>query len=90
MESNTTFAKALDRFRHKLTDEQKKAFQNTTLTDVKIEIQKVQERYGSTKKLRNMARLSKFLEAMEQLEQVVSIYLNVSSFVAFVWVSDAP
>jgi hypothetical protein len=31
--------------------------------------------------------MSKFLEAMQQLEQVISVFLNVSKVVAFIWVS---
>lgn len=87
MQRNSTFQKALDRLQDSLTDKQRQEFRGTTLNDVKQQIQKIQDKYGSTKRLRNMARLSKFLEAMEQLEQVVSVFLNVSSSVAFVWVS---
>ncbi|ROW06784.1 hypothetical protein VMCG_04013 [Cytospora schulzeri] len=85
MPHDTSFKKALDKLLGSLTAEQRQEFGNTTLTDVKDQIQKIQDKYGSTKRLRNMARLSKFLEAMEQLEQVVSVFLNVNSSVAFVW-----
>lgn len=39
------------------------------------------------KKLRSLRRISHFIEAMGQIEQLVQIFLNVSNVVAFVWVS---
>ena len=82
-----TFNKALERFRDSLTEEQKRQFLATNLEDVKSEIQKIQDRFGRDKKLRNLKRLSKFLEAMKQVEQVIKVFLNVHEVVAFVWVS---
>jgi hypothetical protein len=84
---DTTFDRALDRFRGSLTEEQKRDFSSTTLEDVKLEIQKIQHRFGQEKKLRNLRRISKFLEAMKQVEQVVTIFLNVHEVVAFIWVN---
>ncbi|KAK7973119.1 hypothetical protein PG988_007253 [Apiospora saccharicola] len=77
--------RAIDKFRKSLTDEQKKLFVASSLERVKDEIQFIQGRYGSTKKLRSLGRLSKFLEVMAQIEQLVLIFLNVSEVVAFVW-----
>ena len=86
---NDAFGKALVRFRDGLTDEQRREFQTTTLDDVRLEMDKIRDRFGTGKKLRNMKRLSKFLEAMSQLEQVVTVFLNVHETVAFVWVRGA-
>lgn len=83
------FQKALDNFKKELTAQQCRDFGITKLQDVKNEINKIQSQYGSAKKLRGMSRMSKFLEAMHQLEQVVSVFLNVSEAVAFIWVSAA-
>ncbi|KAH8880581.1 hypothetical protein GQ53DRAFT_669656, partial [Thozetella sp. PMI_491] len=80
-----TFGKAVERFRNQLSEEQRVQFATTSLKDVKLEIQRVQDHYGPEKRLRNMRRLSKFLEVMSQIEQVVSVFLNVSEVVAFVW-----
>lgn len=81
--------RAIEKFRQSLTDEQKQLFVASSLDNVKDEIQYIQGRYGSTKKLRRLNRLSKFLEAMAQIEQLVQIFLNVSEVVAFVWVRMA-
>lgn len=81
------FKKALGNFKRDLTAQQCREFGIATLQDVKDEVNKIQNQHGSAKKLRGMSRMSKFLEAMQQLEQVISVFLNVSAFVAFVWVS---
>jgi hypothetical protein len=83
----STFDRALERFRDSLTEEQKRQFLATNLKDVTSEIETIQRRFGSEKKLRNLRRVSKFLEAMKQVEQVVNVFLNVHESVAFVWVS---
>lgn len=85
--TETAFQRAIRKFRKSLTDEQKAEFAASSQDDVLSEIQKIQDRYGSARKLRSLKRLSKFLEAMSQIEQLVQIFLNVSNTVAFVWVS---
>lgn len=87
MEPDPVFQKALENFKKDLTAQQRREFAISTLQDVKDEVNKIQIQHGSAKKLRGMSRMSKFLEAMQQLEQVVSVFLNVSEVVAFIWVS---
>lgn len=87
MEPDPVFRKALENFKKDLTVQQRHEFNITTLQDVKDEVNKIQIQHGSAKKLRGMSRMSKFLEAMQQLEQVISVFLNVSEVVAFIWVS---
>ncbi|UPL00409.1 hypothetical protein LCI18_011343 [Fusarium solani-melongenae] len=79
------FTRALDSFRTTLTPEQQKDFSFNSLQDVQVKIESIQARYGPEKKLRNMQRLSKFLAGMEQVEKLVTIFLNVHEVVAFVW-----
>ncbi|KAI1736489.1 hypothetical protein F4680DRAFT_432296 [Xylaria scruposa] len=85
MTPSKAFDRALQRFRDGLTKEQQKQFEASSLDEVDAEIQNIQSRLGSMKKLRSLGRLSKFLEAMTQIEQLVQIFLNVSEVVAFVW-----
>ncbi|KAH8693390.1 hypothetical protein GQ44DRAFT_595961, partial [Phaeosphaeriaceae sp. PMI808] len=80
-----TFNKALERFRNNLTEEQKREFSAASFEKVESEIQSIQHRFGSEKRLRNLKRISKFLEAMKQIEEVVKVFLNVHGVVAFVW-----
>ncbi|KAM6511299.1 hypothetical protein FALCPG4_016301 [Fusarium falciforme] len=79
------FTRALDGFRTTLTQEQQKDFSFNSLQDVQAKIKSIQDRYGPEKKLRNMQRLSKFLAGMKQVEELVTIFLNVHEVVAFVW-----
>lgn len=88
MEPDLVFQKALENFKKDLTAQQRREFSITKIQDVKDEMNRIQIRYGSAKKLRGMSRMSKFLEAMQQLEQVISVFLNVSEVVAFIWVSS--
>jgi len=85
----TSFSRSLDKFREKLSDRQKQAFSCTKLKDVEDSIQDIQARLGPEKRLRNFARVRKFLEGMQQIEQLVTVFLNVHEVVAFVWVSTS-
>lgn len=82
-----TLNKTVERFRDSLTEEQKQQFSATSFEDVESEIRNIQNRFGSEKKLRNLNKVSRFLDAMKQIEQVVKAFLNVHPIVAFVWVS---
>lgn len=84
--TESTFKKALERFRDSLTEEQKRQFLSTNLQEVKSEIEIIQRRFGSEKRLRNLNKISKFLEAMKQVEQVVTVFLNVNQIVGIIWV----
>ncbi|KAF2684142.1 hypothetical protein K458DRAFT_279973, partial [Lentithecium fluviatile CBS 122367] len=80
-----TLNQTVERFRDSLTEEQKQQFFATCFEDVESEIQNIQDRFGSKKKLRNLRKVSRFLDAMKQIEQVVTVFLNVHPIVAFVW-----
>jgi len=87
--STDSFSKSLARFREKLSEEQKQQFSLSSLEDVELAIQQIQDRIGPEKKLRNFTRIRKFLEAMKQVEELVKIFLNVNEVVAFIWVSPS-
>lgn len=78
MEPNPVFQKALENFKKDLTVQKRREFAISTLQDVKDEVNKIQIQHGSAKKLRGISQMSKFLKAIQQLEQVVSVFLNVS------------
>ncbi|KAI0098044.1 hypothetical protein GGR51DRAFT_565932 [Nemania sp. FL0031] len=77
--------RALQKFRDGLTQEQRQQFSASSIDDVKAEVGNIQNRLGSMKKLRSLRRISKFLEAMAQIEQLVQVFLNVSNVVGFIW-----
>jgi hypothetical protein len=82
-----TFRKSLERFKIGLNAREKQDFALTTLDDVHDTTDKIQRVHGSERKMQNMARLQGFLEGMEQYGTLIEVFLNVSVFVAFVWVS---
>ncbi|RGP60195.1 zinc finger protein [Fusarium sporotrichioides] len=85
IESDPLFDKAVAKFKNRLTKEQTQKFASCTLDDVKTQIREIQSRHGSKRRLRDMDRLSKFVEGMVQLGQVVEVFLNLHNTVALIW-----
>jgi len=81
-----SFENALTKFRASLTEKQRRDFAHCTRNDVEKAIDDIQVRLGSERRLRNMKRIAKFIEAMSELGKVVEVFLNVGNLVAFVWV----
>jgi hypothetical protein len=90
MESNQPqlglFSLYLQSFVETLTDEQKNDFEFSTLEDFQTTIVAIQNRQSSARKMRNLARLRCFLEAMDQYGKVIDIFVNASTLVGFIWV----
>ncbi|KAH7333141.1 hypothetical protein BKA65DRAFT_40515 [Rhexocercosporidium sp. MPI-PUGE-AT-0058] len=80
-----TFEDALEDFKKGLNPKQIQNFQFVTLNDVRETALRIQSEQDQTKSLMNMTRLEGFLEAMEQFGKVIGIFVNASTFVAFVW-----
>lgn len=83
--SKSLFNQTLERFKISLSDAEKEDFRLATLDDVHNTIRDIQDEHASGRKMRNMARIQKFLEGMEQYSNVIEVFLNASIFVAFVW-----
>ncbi|KAI5820878.1 hypothetical protein BZA77DRAFT_300146 [Pyronema omphalodes] len=81
----SVFNQALSRFKLSLTPKEVDNFQFTSLQDVERTIVDIQKKQAATKTLRNMNRLRPFITAMEQYGKVIEVFVNASSFVAFVW-----
>lgn len=79
--------RSMDQFRRELTDAQLKEISGANRMSINHEIQKMQAGLGREKSLCRIGRMSRFLDAMEEVEKLVSIFLNVSEAVAFIWVS---
>jgi len=84
---DSSFENALIKFRASLTERQARDFATCTREDVAKAIEDIQVRLGSERRLRNMRKIAKFIEAMSELGKVVEVFLNVANAVAFVWVS---
>ncbi|RSL61425.1 hypothetical protein CEP54_006268 [Fusarium duplospermum] len=83
--SDPIFDKALAQFEKRLTKKHREIFAQCTIDDVKSQIRHIQDRHGSQRRLKHMGRLSKFIEGMVQLGQVVEVFLNIHNGVAFIW-----
>ena len=83
---DTGFRRVLEQFKATLSQDDKEDFRLSTLDDLKLEILAIQEKQASEKKMKNSARLKSFLEAMEQYDEVVKVFLNTADILAFVWV----
>ena len=82
------FQKVLDEFRAALPEDDQDEFLHTTLEDLQRCILQIQSDQASSRKCRDMARLKRFLEAMEQCGKIVEVYLNCSNLIAFIWVRN--
>lgn len=87
MAEESTFRKALERFKCDHPRETEiQQFQWTDLSSLKTSIQELQVKQAPRQKMRNWARLGAFLEGMEQYEKLIEVFLNASTYLAFVWV----
>jgi len=83
--SDDAFARARSKFTKSIGPHLAQQFSGCTLKDVRDAIRDIQREHGEEDNLRNMRRLSAFIEAMEQFGKVVDVFLNASEFVCFVW-----
>ena len=70
-----------------LKKKDKDNFTMTTIEDLQQAIGQLQKKQLTERRMQNMTRLKRFVEAIEQYGKVVEIFCNSSEFVAFVWVS---
>jgi len=81
------FQLGLQKFKASLSDKERREFGVTTLQDLKIAIETIQQKQKSERKLRAMSKLGRFLEGMKEYDKIVAVFLNTSVILAFVWVS---
>ncbi|KAK1753778.1 hypothetical protein QBC47DRAFT_387120 [Echria macrotheca] len=80
------FRRALQQFKDEhLKGPESEQFQFTNLQTLKLSMKEIQDEQAAKSRMRNMNRLRKFLEGMEQYEKLIEVFLNASEFVAFVW-----
>jgi hypothetical protein len=80
-----TFEAILSDFKTRLTPKEQESFQFVTLDDVRKTALLIQKDQEQLKSMMNLARIESFLEAMDQFGKVIEVFVNASSFVAFVW-----
>lgn len=83
---SSNFKLVLPRFRLTLTPAEVDDFAFTRLEDVESALAEVQAQQARQKRYRCASRISIFLQAMKDYGAVVETFLNISNYVAFVWV----
>ena len=86
--TSSQFNQALEEFKAELSQHEIDDFGFATAEDLKKSILQLQERQKSEKRMRNLHRLTAFVEAMEQFDKVVQVFLNATDYLAFVWVCN--
>ncbi|EXJ62014.1 hypothetical protein A1O7_02446 [Cladophialophora yegresii CBS 114405] len=80
-----SLSRYLAKYKSRLTRDEEKELENTKLSDVKRQILQIQDQQGKERKAINLTRMDKFIKAMDEWENVVSIFADSTVFVAFVW-----
>jgi hypothetical protein len=82
---NEQFKQAVASFSKRLTKEEINNFRFSSMDEVLLAIEKIQEVQGHRRDMMNLARTKRFLEAMGQYGQVIEVFLNASEVLCFVW-----
>ncbi|KAL1647099.1 hypothetical protein SLS58_002870 [Diplodia intermedia] len=82
------FQRRLQEFKQDLSPDQEENFKFTTLDDLKRLVHSIQEEQLKSRRLTNLRRLAPFLEAMEQFDKVVQIFLNAADLLACIWATQ--
>jgi hypothetical protein len=83
----TGFERVLTRFKSDLKKRDRDNFQMATLEGLQQAVGDIQKKQQTERRMQNMMRLKKFIEAMEQYGKVLDVFCNSSQFVPFIWVS---
>jgi hypothetical protein len=79
------FQRAFTNFSSRLTQKELEDFKFSSINDVRVAVMAIQEEQGRRKKMMNLTRIQRFLEAMDQYGKVIEVFLNASSILCFVW-----
>lgn len=85
--ATSQFDRVLSKFKKDIPQDDVHDFSFVTAEDLKQAIHQLQEEQRSEKRMQNLRRLSAFVEAMDQFDKVIQIFLNASDYLGFVWVS---
>jgi len=82
------FNRVLSEFKRELSQDEIHDFSFIVSTDLKHAILQLQEEQKSKKRMQNLNRLTAFIEAMDQFDKVVHVFLNASNYLGFIWVGS--
>jgi hypothetical protein len=72
-------------FKKRLRPGEEAQFRITTLNDLEIAVNDIQEKQRKSKTAQNLNRIKPFLQAMGQYQDIIEVFLNTSSMLCFVW-----
>ncbi|WZH47704.1 Vegetative incompatibility HET-E-1 [Fusarium acuminatum] len=80
-----SFERSLEQFRRELSDTEMKEIGGANQKSLEATIQKIQRQLGREHGLCKLTRVEALVRAMKNIEELVTIFLNVSEVVAFIW-----
>ncbi|KAK1851074.1 zinc finger protein [Colletotrichum chrysophilum] len=83
------YERAANNFKDSIPADLAKRFakQTNDIASLRKEIKTIQDDHGKKGSLRNLPRLQKFVEAMNQLGQVIEVFVNANDLVCFIWIA---
>ncbi|KAH7110085.1 hypothetical protein B0J11DRAFT_448466, partial [Dendryphion nanum] len=79
------FLRVLLEFKRDLSQNEIEDFSFMNSTDLKKAIIQLQDEQKANKRMQNLRRLSAFVEAMDQFDKVIHVFLNASDYLGFIW-----
>ncbi|KAJ2990755.1 hypothetical protein NUW58_g2794 [Xylaria curta] len=80
----TALQQSIQRFRHSVSEGQRKQFEGCSLQVLQDEILYIQRQLDATKQLRDFNRLKNFLKAMTQIQTLAQEFLDVSEEMGYI------
>ena len=81
--------KACDRFRGVISTEDAKLIEATSsIDDVKLAIRQVDQQLAARQRLRNMERLTPFVDAVERYSKAIDVVANGTQYLPWIWVGS--
>jgi hypothetical protein len=82
------FQQSLEEFKKTLSQDDIHDFTFTTLDDLKKLVLQIQRDQATSSHMKNLKRIAPFLEAIDQYDKIVQIFLNCTNYIAFIWASN--
>lgn len=77
-----------DRLRQDISDEDDKLIRTTSLDEVRVAVKQVETQLASRQSLRNLDRLTPYLNAVERYSKAVDPLCNGLPYLPYIWVSN--
>jgi phosphopantetheinyl transferase len=86
--SQTVIERACERFQRQLSDQDNRQIQGAqNVDDVRHAIRQIEQQLAARQSLRNLGRLTPFLNAIDRLSKPIDILCNGTPFLPYIWVS---